>query len=130
MEKKIKDVAEEYIILKDEESSLKSKLSPVASALKKAMESLFRDSKEDTVETDIGVIKLTYRKNKPKYDEDGLIAYFKEKGISDVVKTKEYVDFDVLETLLYNERVDSEDIAKFMKQTTTPVLNIKRKKGE
>lgn len=128
--KRIDDVAREYILLKDEESSLKSKLSPVASALKSSMEKLFRDTKEDSVETDLGVIKLTYRKNKAKYDEDGLINYFKEKGVKDVVKTKEYIDFDVLESLLYNEKVDAKDIAKFKKQTTTAVLNIKRKKGE
>lgn len=129
MKKKIEDVAKEYIELKDEESLLKDKLSPVSSFLKKEMEKMFKENK-DTIDTGIGIVKLTYRKNKAKYDEEGLIKYLKEKRIRGVVKKKEYVDFDVLESLLYNDKVDPEEIAKFKKQTTTPVLNIKRKKGE
>ena len=129
MRKKIEDVAKEYIELKDEESLLKDKLSPVSSFLKKEMEKMFKENK-DTIDTGIGIVKLTYRKNKAKYDEEGLIQYLKEKRIRGVVKKKEYVDFDVLESLLYNDKVDPEEIAKFKKQTTTPVLNIKRKKGE
>lgn len=47
------------------------------------------------------------------WNEDALTAYCDSLNIPDLVKTKKYVDFDVLESLLYNGVIKPEQIKEF-----------------
>ena len=120
--------AESYITLKSEEKEVKSKIGKLRSIIISAIQ----DGNTDSVTTDYGSVVLSYR-NKDVFDEKGLIELFKTK-LSDyqnmVVKTKEYIDFDAVEELLYKGKIDSNDIMDFRTVLQTPVLNIKKKKGE
>jgi asparagine synthetase A len=120
--------AESYITLKSEEKEVKSKIGKLRSIIISAIQ----DGNTDSVTTDYGSVVLSYR-NKDVFDEKGLIELFKTK-LSDyqnmVVRTKEYIDFDAVEELLYKGKIDSNDIMDFRTVLQTPVLNIKKKKGE
>lgn len=67
------------------------------------------------------------------FDEEKLIGIMKEAGLCSLVKTKtiEYVDYDGLESMIYNERLDEETIQKIAscKQSKEKVsLYVKTKK--
>lgn len=47
------------------------------------------------------------------WNEDDLTAYCDSLNLPDLVKTKKYVDFDVLESLLYNGVIKPEQIKEF-----------------
>jgi hypothetical protein len=65
--------------------------------------------------------------------EEALIEFLKKNNVaSDIVKTKEYVDFDALESAIYHERISPElvkEMASCKETKTTTVLRIKQKKG-
>ncbi len=64
--------------------------------------------------------------------EDKLLAVLKEKGYTDCIKTKEYVDMDVLESMLYHNQIDTDTIMnmdKCKKVTETIQLRVTKKKG-
>ena len=83
--------------------------------------------------TNAGTAKIT-EQTKETFIEDALIEFLKKNDIAnDIVKTKEYDDFDALESAIYHEKI-SQDLVKQMtscKETkTTTVLRISKKKGE
>lgn len=45
-------------------------------------------------------------------NEDKLLKILKENGIDGAIKTKEYVDLDVLESMLYSNELDSDMTSK------------------
>lgn len=64
------------------------------------------------------------------FDEESLINYLKSSGLSrGLVKRKEYVDFDALESAIYRGKLSEEQIKeldKFKIERTTSALVIKR----
>lgn len=64
------------------------------------------------------------------FDEESLIDYLKTSGLSrGLVKRKEYVDFDALESAIYRGKLSEEQIKeldKFKIEKTTSALVIKR----
>lgn len=70
--------------------------------------------------------------HKVSFDEDKLLAFCKQTGISSLVKTKEYVDMDALESAMYNHEVNPRDVKEYqikkpdvvtLKYTQKKVLN-------
>ena len=64
------------------------------------------------------------------FDEESLIDYLKSSGLSrGLVKRKEYVDFDALESAIYRGKLSEEQIKeldKFKIERTTSALVIKK----
>ena len=57
---------------------------------------------------EFGEYKATvYETTKVKIDEQRLLAILKANGYSTAIKTKEYVDMDELESLIYNNKIDA-----------------------
>lgn len=55
--------------------------------------------------------------------EEALMAYLKENEISDVIKTKEYVDMDALENAIYHGKVKAHELASC--QTKKEVITLR-----
>lgn len=76
--------------------------------------------------------KITTKKSE-SFNEDKLLAIAKERNL-DIIRTKEYVDTDIMEELIYNGVITKEDlleIAKAKEVKETIELRIKKvKKGE
>lgn len=51
--------------------------------------------------------------NKPTYQEDKLIEYLKQYNVPGLIKTKEYVDMDVLESCIYHNEIDAKNLVPF-----------------
>lgn len=70
-------------------------------------------------------------KESVSFNEQGLLTVLKNAGIPDIIKTKEYVDMDALESALYNGRIPAEVIARMNEYKlvkTTVALTVRRRK--
>jgi hypothetical protein len=85
------------------------------------------------VSTSLGTAKIT-EQEKVTFIEDKLIEFLKSNNIADnIVKTKEYVDFDALESAIYNGKISDElvqSMSECQEKKVTTVLRISKKKGE
>lgn len=127
-----KDKAKAYIAAKAVEKEAKDTAGALNTELKEYLSSLKDDNKSIMVDN-TGVF-LSYR-SKDVWDEEAMIAYLKKAGYADnLVKTKEYIDFDALESVLYNNSLPAKVLKKlgtFKSEVPTAVLNIiKPKKGD
>ena len=131
----MKQKAAEYIKLKSEEKKLKSDLTPLNKELKEYMKSVFlkklenrEDLKKEDLDTDAGTVTFS-RRESDVVDEEKMIQYLKENGIQKgIVRRKEYIDYDALESALYNDRFTDEqksELAKFHSTKYTDVLTFK-----
>ena len=102
-------IIESYIGNKEKEDEYKKK----ASAENTQIKSIMKELDIVSCETSLGTAKITDQKRET-FIEDALIQYLKDNNVAgDIIKTKEYVDFDALESAIYNERIP-EDIVKGM----------------
>jgi hypothetical protein len=120
-------IIESYIGNKEKEDEYKKK----ASAENTQIKSIMKELDIVSCETSLGTAKITDQKRET-FIEDALIQYLKDNNVADdIIKTKEYVDFDALESAIYNERIP-EDIVKGMSKCkevkTVSVLRISKNK--
>lgn len=116
----------DYIANKDKEKEYKD----MASAQNTEIKVIMNEHKLKEFKTESGSVALSYRTTET-FIEDKLIEFLKSHNVAnDIVKTKEYVDYDALESAIYHEKI-SEDVLKDMascKETkVTEVLRINKK---
>lgn len=81
-----------------------------------------------------GEYKATYTISKREtMDEEILLEVAHQFGIPEIIKTKEYIDFDALENAIYNGKISPEiltemDRARSVKEVVT--LRISKNKGD
>ena len=118
--KDLQTLAEEYIKAKKEENLIKKETSKLNTKIKKIM------SEEDikSLDTPVGRLELSQRTSE-SFDEENLIEYLKSSGNArGLVKKKEYVDFDALESAIYREKLDIDTIKKLNDYKITKVSNV------
>ena len=128
---KIEKMVDEYGELKAQEKEIKDKLKTLNDEIKTYM----GHNNLDTLEGAGFVASYTLRK-KEDFDEQALIELFKKAlskdVLANVVKTKEYVDSDALESAVYHGEVNKPTLLAMDKCKTvkrTPTLNINVRKG-
>lgn len=62
------------------------------------------------------------------FDEERLLATLHVLGVTDCIKTKEYVDMSILEDLIYNGKVNAAELASCKITKVTPRLTISKVK--
>lgn len=121
-------LVESYIVNKQNENEYKKQASAENTQIKEIMAQYGMSS----VETELGTATLSEQKRE-SFIEEKLIEFLKERGLEDgIVKTKEYVDFDSLESAIYHEVISGDnlkDMSNCKEVTITQVLRIKAKKG-
>lgn len=129
-EERLKQCAEEYVVDKAEESKLKKRLESNNASIKQLLEVL---GKED-VELDNGVKVVCEIRTRESLDEEKLIAQLhKYAPDTECIKTKEYIDMDVLENELYHSKLSDEALAALdtcRNVKEIPTLLIKKAKKE
>ena len=95
----LNELAEEYFEVCAEFKSIDAKKKALGSVIKATMET-FGVSKYISDESIS--LSVSRRKN-VSFDEDLLLSECKDFNIDNLIKTKEYVDMEVLESALYNE---------------------------
>lgn len=124
----IKVLVEKYIENKDQETHYKNLASAENTQIKEMMATL----NINKVDTAMGSAIVSEQKRE-NFIEDLLIDFLKKNGKADgIVKTKEYVDYDALESAIYNEKIPADMLSAMAvckEVKTVKVLRIK-KKGE
>ena len=122
--KSVNELAEEYIEAKDRELEAGKIVKSLGPTLKTAM----KQSDVEVLETSLG--RLVYSKRvSESFNEESLIEYLKSLGKeAGIVKTKEYIDYDALESAIYNEKLSQDEVVamdsyKIVKETE--VLTVK-----
>lgn len=122
-------LVESYIENKEQESYFKDLASQENTQIKEMMHSL----NINEYSTPSGTATITEQKRET-FLEDKLIEFLKTNNVADdIVKTKEYVDFDALESAMYHEVIPLELIKQMdscKEKKITTVLRIKKKKGD
>lgn len=57
-----------------------------------------------------GIVAKYVVQNKETMNEEALLKVLKDAGYTDLIKTKEYVDMDALESALYHSEIDTDTI--------------------
>ncbi len=127
----LKQCAMEYVADKAEESKLKKRIESNNTSIKSLMEIL----KMEDVELDDGS-KVHYGVTKKEsLDEEKLLVQLKKYAPdTKCIKTKEYIDMDILESEIYHEQLPDEAMAAMdscRNVKEVPTLTIKKaKKGK
>ena len=81
-------------------------------------------------ETDSGLVAKYNIQKRESFNEDLLLQKLKELGVNTAIKTKEYVDMDELENLIYNGELNASELSscRIIKEIET--LKVTKKKGE
>ena len=66
--------------------------------------------------------------NRESFNETKLIEKLKELNIEGVIKTKEYVDMDTLENVIYNGLLDASELTSCKEVKTVTTLKVSKKK--
>ena len=131
--KKISEL-EELIPLYGENNNQKNKYSKLATEQSKQIKEIMTKHKVDSYICGGWTASITQKKSE-SMDEEALLNYFK-KALSKeqlkelkLVKRKEYIDGDALESAIYNGLIDTDiitgmDSCRIVK--TTPTLNMKK----
>lgn len=131
MSSKLDELIPQYASNKSEMESYKK----ICDRENAQIKSIMRDM--DLSSYEAGGYKATYTvSERESMNEEMLLEIAHKYGIPEIVKTKEYIDYDALENAIYNEQI-SQDVllemnkAKESKEVVTlRVSKIKKKKGE
>ena len=101
----LEDYADHYIRLKNEAKQIDDELKAVNTRMKQFMKD------EDVTEAHgkNGVVKYVIQ-HRESFDEEKAIKILKKTN-SECIKTKEYIDSDILENELYNKKLPAEAMA-------------------
>ena len=123
---RLANLVTDYIYNKDREKEFKD----AASAENTEIKAIMTEFKMTSFDTYTGSVTLSERVSED-FIEDKLIEFLKTRNLaSDIVKTKEYVDFDALESAIYHEKIAGDDLkamSSCKEVKTTQVLRIKKK---
>ena len=87
----------------------------------KEIKKLMSELNKTEFETDKGLVAKITVQNRESFNENKLISKLKELNGTSAIKTKEYVDMDVLEDLIYNGKINASELTscKVSKQVVT-----------
>ena len=124
--KTLDELIPEYFSVKEEMDSCKKLCDEMNADIKAKMTDV------SSYTTNGYTAKITIQKRE-SFNEGKLLETLKNIGATDAIKTKEYVDMDVLESLIFNNVIPAENLPKIgdckeVKEVT--VLKVTKAKGE
>lgn len=121
----LKELIPQYAFNKGELDSYK-KLCDKDNALIKA---LMQEDNLNEFDTDTYTAKISVQQRQ-SIDEDKLLDIVKDMDRPDLIKTKEYVDMDLLEKAIYNEEINANDLSTCMntKEVVTLKVMVRKEK--
>lgn len=78
--------------------------------------------------SDMGIKASLATTTKSALDEESLIPVLKDMGIEGLIKTKEYIDMEVLENAIYHKQIDPAILVPFKVDSTTTRLTVTKSK--
>lgn len=96
--------------------------------LKATLKTLLNENELTKFETTNGIKVSLTTSSKITFDEELLLDFAKQTEIPELVKTKEYVDMNILEDALYHKDINAEDLIPFKKEVSIVRLNCRESK--
>ncbi len=66
---------------------------------------------------------------KEALNEEGLIAYLKKNKVKGLIKKREYIDMDALESAIYKGEIDAAALAPYQEKKEVVTLRIKKERS-
>lgn len=105
---KLEELIDAYALNKNELESYKK----ICDSENAEIKSIMNELELSKANTDDYIATLSTQKRETM-DEDMLLDVLRESGYADIViRTKEYVDMDLLEDAIYHEKIDTETLLK------------------
>lgn len=118
----LKNLAEEYFKNNEIKKSVEKVVKDIGPKIKTIIHSL------GVTEKEVDGLKISLRKSQRKsMNEERLLEICKKLNQPNLIKTKEYVDEEVLETLIYNNIISASDIESAMDVVETEALYVTKK---
>lgn len=92
------------------------------------VKSLFEEYHINKYVSDTGIKASLSVSNKPTFNEEELIPFLKQFNIDGLIKTREYVDMNVLEDAIYHNQIDASKLAPFKEDHLTSRLTVTKPK--
>ena len=113
-----------------EDKQLADKYKKSAEEYNKEIKKLMSTINKDEFETDSGLIAKISVQKRESFIEEALLQKIKELKVPGIIKTKEYVDMDLLEDAIYNEKLDASELTTCRKIQEVVTLKVSKKKGK
>lgn len=113
-----------------ENKQLADKYKKSAEEYNKEIKQLMSTINKDEFETDSGLIAKISVQKRESFIEEALLQKIKELKVPGIIKTKEYVDMDLLEDAIYNEKLDASELTTCRKIQEVVTLKVSKKKGK
>lgn len=113
-----------------EDKQLADKYKKSAEEYNKEIKQLMSTINKDEFETDSGLIAKISVQKRESFIEEALLQKIKELKVPGIIKTKEYVDMDLLEDAIYNEKLDASELTTCRKIQEVVTLKVSKKKGK
>lgn len=78
--------------------------------------------------SDTGIKASLSVSNKPTFNEDEMIPFLKQFNIDGLIKTREYVDMNVLEDAIYHNQIEASRLTPFKEDHLTSRLTVTKPK--
>lgn len=109
VQKELKELATAYVEAKTKEQEATKIVKSVGNEIK----SLMRENDLTECEDSSGARLCIQSRSSESFDEESLIEHLKVSGLSrGLVKKKEYIDYDALESAIYRGKLSEEQIKK------------------
>ena len=122
-EKELKKLVDEYSV----KNAQKNETTKWCKENGDIIKQYFKDNKLEEFEGTGIIAKVSYA-TKNSFDDEKLIEILKENGGKKAVKKKEYVDMELLESLIYNGKLNAKLLEKASISVITPTLKVVKKK--
>lgn len=96
--------------------------------LKATLKTLLNENELTKFETTNGIKVSLTTSSKITFDDELLLEFAKQTEIPELVKTKEYVDMNILEDAIYHKDINVEDLIPFKKEVSIVRLNCRESK--
>ena len=113
-----------------EDKQLADKYKKSAEEYNKEIKQLMSTINKNEFETDSGLIAKISVQKRESFIEEALLQKIKELKVPGIIKTKEYVDMDLLEDAIYNEKLDASELTTCRKIQEVVTLKVSKKKGK
>lgn len=127
MEERLEELAEQIRLFYEDKQQLDN--------YKKSSEEYNKNIKQVMSELDLtefeteDLIAKIGTQNRESFNETRLLEKLKSLGNVSAIKTKEYVDMDELENLIYNGELNASELTNCKEVKTVTTLKVSKKKG-
>ena len=120
----LNDIIKDFYV----EKNILDEKKKIIDGLNKQIKDVMKELDIKDFETDNGLTAKITIQNRDSLNEEKAIIKLKELGLTSAIKTKEYLDLEEIENLIYNQKLNPAELEDCQIKKSVTVLNVKEKK--